>query len=218
MKKITLVALVIFTIIVVGVGILGVLFPPVKSNTVPSKSANVNGVNQGATTQSETAGISKTEISKHSTASDCYLLINGNVYDVSAYIGVHPGGSSSITSRCGGEVTSIFTAIHSNFAWNLLGKYYIGPLETTVATGSTADTGTSAQDVFTVIQTALLDKYPNAEIIATKPSKSYYVSKLIYQGTLYEVHTDALGTVLGEEVQDDENDWTIWDTDADDLE
>lgn len=69
-----------------------------------------------------------TEVATHSAEKDCYLAIKDKVYDVSDYIGSHPGGRKNITSRCGEEVTGVFASIHSNFAWDLLGKYYIGTL------------------------------------------------------------------------------------------
>lgn len=66
------------------------------------------------------------EVAKHSTPSDCYLAINNKVYDVSNFIGSHPGGANKIISNCGKEVTGIFAQIHSNRAWDLLIKYYVG--------------------------------------------------------------------------------------------
>jgi len=70
----------------------------------------------------------KTEVAAHSNAGDCWLIVNGNVYDVTSYIPSHPGGRRRITDECGREVSSIFASIHSNRAWDLLGGYRIGPL------------------------------------------------------------------------------------------
>ncbi len=67
-----------------------------------------------------------TNIAKHNSKSDCYLVINNNVYSVSSYIDSHPGGTRKIVEKCGQEVTGIFAQVHSNKAWDLLAKYKIG--------------------------------------------------------------------------------------------
>ncbi len=76
--------------------------------------------------------LNTTEIAKHNTASDCYIIIRDSVYSVAGFIDKHPGGREKILSMCGKEATAIFTKIHSNFAWNLLKDFYIGDLNTTV--------------------------------------------------------------------------------------
>ncbi len=80
-----------------------------------------------------TSGITMAELATHNTQSDCWLLINGKVYDVTAYIPVHPGGVSQIRNNCGQESTTAFntrggSGSHSNNARNLLNNYYIGDI------------------------------------------------------------------------------------------
>ena len=53
------------------------------------------------------------EVAKHSTASDCWTVINNKVYNLTSYISRHPGGSSVIKSICGVDGTSNFTGQHS---------------------------------------------------------------------------------------------------------
>ncbi|MFA6534488.1 MAG: cytochrome b5 domain-containing protein [Patescibacteria group bacterium] len=72
--------------------------------------------------------LNKVEVAKHNSLSDCYLIVSGKVYNVSSYINQHPGGRQNITNNCGQEVSGIFAASHSNFAWDLLARYYLGPL------------------------------------------------------------------------------------------
>ncbi len=119
MKYITLTAIILFVLTVGTVGLLSLLFP----NATYAPGSSING-NQAAQSV-----FSAAEVAQHSTTTDCYLIVKGTVYDVTSYIGGHPGGAGEITSRCGGEVTSIFTSIHSNAAWNLLGKYAIGTVQ-----------------------------------------------------------------------------------------
>ncbi|MFA6422029.1 MAG: cytochrome b5 domain-containing protein [Candidatus Buchananbacteria bacterium] len=99
--------------------------PAISSNN-SNKPVSKTKINQPTTPPKSQPALNATEISKHSSANDCYLIVKNKVYNVSSYIGSHPGGRNKITSNCGTEVTGIFAQIHSNFAWNLLNKYYIG--------------------------------------------------------------------------------------------
>ena len=70
------------------------------------------------------------QISAHNTASDCWLIISGKVYDVTNFIPIHPGGNA-IVAYCGQDATAVFDPIHNQTAFNLLPTYYIGDLATT---------------------------------------------------------------------------------------
>jgi len=112
MKKITLSAIIIFLLVGGTVLTLNRLYPPVAAPTVPA-----------------TPTFTTAEVSTHNTAADCYLIISNKVYNVSSYLNKHPGGVQNITNVCGKEASSVFTQIHSNRAWDLLGAYYIGILK-----------------------------------------------------------------------------------------
>ncbi len=80
---------------------------------------------------------SLSEVAKHNNASDCWLIINGKIYDVSKYLefGLHPGASDTITPYCGKEATNAFETkdkkkpkSHSGKAWDMLNDYYVGDL------------------------------------------------------------------------------------------
>lgn len=75
------------------------------------------------------------EISKHSIANDCWMIISNKVYDVTSYIGSHPGGSQAIVKNCGRDGTQDFQtkgkpggSPHPSSAQALLSQYYIGDL------------------------------------------------------------------------------------------
>ena len=197
MKKITLSVLFIFCLSLAGIFSMSLLFPPIDSATTQVIVSN--------------SPLTTTEVAGHNTDADCYLLIKNKVYDVSTYIGKHPGGKSTITNRCGKEVTGIFASIHSNFAWDLLNDYYIGEL---VSDNSVSTSDTLSQ--LDSIQKILEDHYLNADIISVKPKDSFYVAKIIYENSLYEIHIDPSGIIISEEVENDEYDWSSWDVDSDD--
>lgn len=88
---------------------------------------------------SESAMMEKTisleEVAMHATPEDCYLAIEGKVYDVTGYIAgeKHPGGEA-IIAGCGKDATSMFNErpsdgeAHSEQARSFLPNFYIGEL------------------------------------------------------------------------------------------
>jgi len=78
---------------------------------------------------SQPSGITASQVSGHSTASDCWMIVNGQVYDVTTYIPYHPGGQAAILPFCGQDATSAFVNLpHSQNAASLLASYYVGDL------------------------------------------------------------------------------------------
>ncbi|RLI96648.1 MAG: cytochrome b5 domain-containing protein [Candidatus Aenigmatarchaeota archaeon] len=99
----------------------------------------VSGCTQGGTLASVTSGDVVTthtmdEVAIHDTPEDCWIVIEGKVYEVTAWIPAHPGGQA-IVQGCGADATELFEtkpgsrAPHSPDAMNLLETYYIGNLE-----------------------------------------------------------------------------------------
>ena len=59
------------------------------------------------------------EIEKHRSADDCWIVVNGKVYDATSVLSWHPGGSASIMAHAGrvhAETTEEFESIHDDFA------------------------------------------------------------------------------------------------------
>eukprot|EP00026_Physarum_polycephalum_P010928 Phypoly_transcript_11115.p1 GENE.Phypoly_transcript_11115~~Phypoly_transcript_11115.p1 ORF type:complete len:280 (+),score=22.77 Phypoly_transcript_11115:146-985(+) len=68
------------------------------------------------------------EVRKHASAEDLWLVINGNVYDMTKYLKYHPG-KDRMLEGAGQDATKIFMDnFHSKRARTILGKYYIGEL------------------------------------------------------------------------------------------
>lgn len=76
-----------------------------------------------------------TDVATHSKAEDCWLVIEGNVYDVTPYIQkqIHPGGAA-ILFGCGKDATAVFNLRpkdnkpHSQNARKILADYFVGAL------------------------------------------------------------------------------------------
>lgn len=74
----------------------------------------------------ESRKISLKELSKHTEEADCWLAINGKVYDVTPFKD-HPGGKDILVENSGKDATKEFDDIeHTATAKNLLTKYFIG--------------------------------------------------------------------------------------------
>ena len=59
-----------------------------------------------------TATYTLAEVATHAAADDCWSVVNGVVYDLTAWIAEHPGGAGPIESMCGQDATSAFTSQH----------------------------------------------------------------------------------------------------------
>lgn len=73
------------------------------------------------------------EVAKHDSQQDCWLVIEGEVYDVSSYVDKHPAPPSVLVPWCGKEATEGmrtkgYGRDHSPAAWNMLSNYRVGSL------------------------------------------------------------------------------------------
>lgn len=71
------------------------------------------------------------DVARHDTADDCWMAIEGRVYDLTAYIPRHPTATAVIADWCGREATEGmrtkgYGRNHSTGAWALLERYAIG--------------------------------------------------------------------------------------------
>lgn len=69
------------------------------------------------------------EIESHNSKEDAWLVVNGNVYDVTSVLAWHPGGTATILANSGKlslEVTSSFESIHDDYAHKKLQECVIG--------------------------------------------------------------------------------------------
>ncbi|MFZ2621068.1 MAG: cytochrome b5-like heme/steroid binding domain-containing protein [Minisyncoccia bacterium] len=56
------------------------------------------------------------QVATHNSSASCYSVVNGGVYDLTAWIGQHPGGSSAIKSMCGVDASDAFNGQHGGQA------------------------------------------------------------------------------------------------------
>ena len=68
------------------------------------------------------------EVAKHNTEDDCWMIIKNNVYDVTPYMAIHPGGVPALMRFAGRDGTEN-VQFHSKKMMKLLDSFmYIGRL------------------------------------------------------------------------------------------
>jgi cytochrome b involved in lipid metabolism len=94
-------------------------------NVLAQDSVVQEAVQSGATTWNQEL------VASHNSLDDCWLTINGKIYNVTEYVPFHPGGTQTILNTCGKEATEAFRTKggegddHSKQAYALLDNYFL---------------------------------------------------------------------------------------------
>jgi hypothetical protein len=93
--------------------------PAMSATPAPSKSA-----------EPVASGNTMERVKANNTASSCWTVISGNVYDLTKWISSHPGGSGAIRALCGTDGTAEFNSQHRGEGTPTarLAGYLLGPL------------------------------------------------------------------------------------------
>jgi len=88
-------------------------------------------------------GITMEEVAKHTTKTDCWVVVSGQVLDVTSFLSQHPGGELAILTFAGKDATEEFNMIHPP---DVIPKYAPDAIIGNVGTGGSAggDTGGAA--------------------------------------------------------------------------
>lgn len=126
MKNKLIVALCVLAVMI-GSGVFYIFMK--SASTSPKLKRGITDI--AVTPAAENTAYSLSDVSKHNSAASCYSIINGKVYDLTSWIGQHPGGPQRILMICGKDGSSLFNAQHSGQSRpeNELANYYIARLE-----------------------------------------------------------------------------------------
>lgn len=69
-------------------------------------------MNRNPSQSSEKSKIHGSEVAKHNTDGDCWVVIHGKAYDVTEFKDDHPGGSNIILKWAGKDATETYEPIH----------------------------------------------------------------------------------------------------------
>jgi hypothetical protein len=132
------------SLVVIGLAIYYGVVYSASMASLGSSAAIKQGVAGGTIT------LTAEEVKKHNTASDCWTIDANNVYDMTSYMNLHPGGAGRISVYCGSDMTQAFLTkggrgSHSATADAQLKMLLLGPL------GGTSS-GQVSQDNITKLQ------------------------------------------------------------------
>ena len=144
MKTLTTISLFIFGIVLTAILTAGLVFyqnNKTGNNMVGNQTGSlVQGTISNLTSGGKSITLNVAEISKHNSSSDCWMLINGDVYDITPFFGSHPGGNATMVATCGTDATDAYLtkdpyststsggSNHSSRARSMLTDYYLGTL------------------------------------------------------------------------------------------
>ena len=99
---------------------------PTSSSPLPAPSKTVSA----SPTPPSSDGYSMAQVRTNNSATSCWAVINGSVYNLTTWINSHPGGSGAIISLCGTDATSAFTSKHGSKSGpnSQLAGFRLGPL------------------------------------------------------------------------------------------
>merc|ERR1712127_29026 len=83
-------------------------------NKTPAPASGGGGGGGGS------GGITLEEVAKHNTKADCWVVVNGEVLNVTNFLSEHPGGELAILTFAGKDATEEFNMIHPP---DVIGKY-----------------------------------------------------------------------------------------------
>jgi cytochrome b involved in lipid metabolism len=83
-----------------------------KEKINPPAQSQAKPVNEQNTDTNSKIILSIEEVAKHNTENDCWTIVNNEVYNLTSYVMLHPGGVANIKNLCGLDSTSAFTSQH----------------------------------------------------------------------------------------------------------
>jgi len=84
------------------------------------------------------------EIAKHNKEADCWVVVNGQVLDVTHFLKDHPGGKKAILIYAGKDATEEFNMLHKP---DVVEKYAPDSIIGKIAAGSVKPSHTSASEM-----------------------------------------------------------------------
>jgi cytochrome b involved in lipid metabolism len=81
--------------------------PETKPTTTPKTTTTTTPV------VTKPSGYTLAQVQAANSATKCWTIVNGYVYDVTTYVNQHPGGSAAILSLCGKDGTLAYTGKHA---------------------------------------------------------------------------------------------------------
>lgn len=105
---------------------------PTPSATV-AVTPSASTIPRGTATPTPTvrSGYTLADVTAHASRTDCWVAVNGNVYNLTTWIAQHPGGPAAIAKLCGTDGSAAFNKQHGGQAQAnaALAQFKIGALQ-----------------------------------------------------------------------------------------
>lgn len=121
-KKVVTIISIVTVILVVGIFVWG--------NQIEKRDQQTIEQSKGDASQT-LAQYTATDVSTHNNTASCWTIIDGFIYDLTQFIGRHPGGEKAISNVCGVDGAAVFQDAHHGSTRKMaeLQKYLIGVLK-----------------------------------------------------------------------------------------
>ena len=102
-----------------------------NSQSTPTKSATP----KPRATLTGPITLTAAEVALHNSGSDCWSIVNNQVYNLTSYVNSHPGGAANIKNMCGKDASAAFTNQHANQGKpnNVLSGFVLGAVGQTIS-------------------------------------------------------------------------------------
>lgn len=123
------------------------------SDNLPGQTGQTNSPDSSSgslTGNAVQTGISTQDLAKHNSQSDCWVVYNGKIYDITSYLPRHPGTAGRIAPYCGTtDFQQAFTRQHGTSKVSLLMKVgtFIGDFDVVGNLASPSNSQTQNQDL-----------------------------------------------------------------------
>ena len=111
-RKVSIFAGIIVIVLSSGVAIYQSLDLGSKTTNLTTSSSIATSATSSTSVNSKSSNYTLADVAKHNNSSSCWSVINGKVYDLTAWISQHPGGQQAILSLCGIDGSSAFNNQH----------------------------------------------------------------------------------------------------------
>lgn len=104
----------------------GMLVAPAAQAATPAQVSNQT------TTAAVAKSYSKSTVAKHHTATNCWSIVDGKVYNLTKFVAKHPGGRKRIVRMCGKNASAAFHGQHGTTSRAnrvVLKRYLIGTVK-----------------------------------------------------------------------------------------
>lgn len=123
MKKVVFATFVAFWSSIATIATLNAMGPAEAPASAGQDKANANAV----------SGYTLQQVAEHATLDDCWMAIDGAVYDFTGYVPNHPTPAFVLEQWCGKEATEGmrtkgYGRDHSPAAWAMMEEYRVGAL------------------------------------------------------------------------------------------